>query len=393
MSQNPKGNPMDNVTSILTPAMQSRMAEDRWTAVRSVFDDWNCDRLLLTGFDHIRYALDYRTQVVGEGYDWFAATVDPEGSSSVFLPWIDEEAEDRSSRGAPMKLKPLTSWAPAVTHPQFWVETVAASLAGATKVGVDLVDASLLDGLRAALPGVTFVSAGAALYEIRKVKSNDERTLLEVASRLNAAAAEAAMAKVQAGMTDFDLLSEAMRFAQQRGAEHLSHSLCNHRRASGSWFAEGTTFQEGDAFFFDIGCYGPGGYASDIARTGFVGEPPREVRAAYDGLLEAYEVAQSMARPGATVSQIHQATNDCLGKLNLPITPYGVGHGVGLRICELPTIHRRDRMDADVTLVEGEVIALEPETTVWVGDTRIVLKVEDNFVVESDGIRLLSKTN
>lgn len=384
---------MDDVTHILTPQMKLRMAEDRWAAVRSVFDQLNCDRLLLTGFDHIRYALDYRTQVVGEGYDWFAATVDPEGASSVFLPWIDEASVDVSTRGQAMALKPLTSWAPAVTHPRYWVETVAASLRGATRVGIDLIDASLLDGLRSALPGVTFVSAGAALYEIRKVKSADERLLLEASSRLNAAAAEAALAQARPGVTDFDLLSVAMAYMQERGAEHLSHSLCNHRRASGSWFAEGTTLQEGDAFFFDIGCYGPGGYASDIARTGFVGEPPKDVQRAYQGLLEAYGVAQEMARPGATVSAIHQATNDCLAKLKLPITPYGMGHGVGLRICELPTIHRRDRMDADVTLVEGEVIALEPETTVWVGDTRIVLKVEDNFVVESDGCRLLSTTN
>jgi Xaa-Pro aminopeptidase len=41
--------------------------------------------------------------------------------------------------------------------------------------------------------------------------------------------------------------------------------------------------------------------------------------------------------------------------------------------------------------MEGQVIALEPETTVWVGSKRIVLKIEDNFVVQSDGCRLLSQ--
>lgn len=383
---------MGDVTELLTPELKQRVAEDRWTAVRSVIRDLKCDRLLLTGFDHIRYALDYRTQVVGEGYDWFAATVDPEGSSTIFLPWIDEEGTDVSTSGHEIALRPLTSWAPAATHPRYWVETVAASLGGATRVGIDLVDSVLLDGLRSTLPGVTFVPVGAALYEVRKVKSADERLLLETSSRLNAAAADAALAQARPGMTDFELLSFAMAFMQERGAEHLSHSLCNHKRASGSWFAEGSTLHEGDAFFFDIGCYGPGGYASDIARTGFVGEPPIAVRQAYVGLLEAYGVAQQMARPGTTASAIHEAVNDCLAKLGLPITPYGVGHGVGLRICELPTIHRRDRMDVDATLVEGEVIALEPETTVWIDETRIVLKIEDNFVVESDGCRLLSTT-
>jgi Xaa-Pro aminopeptidase len=381
---------MSDTNAVLTPERKLRMAEDRWAAVKSVMDAQGCDRLLLTSFDHIRYTLDYRTQVVGEGYDWFAATVNLDGASTIFLPWIDEIGTDTSTRGEELILKPLTSWAPAVTHPRYWVDTVAASLRGAKKVGVDLIDADLLEGLRAALPGVTFISIGAALYEVRKVKSIDEQLLLEASSRLNASAAAVALAHAKAGLTDYDLLSVAMQYMQERGAEHLSHSLCNHRRASGSWFAEGTTFREGDAFFFDIGCYGPGGYASDIARTGFIGEPPQNVQLAYKGLLEAYGVAQEMARPGATASKIQEATNDCLKKLNLPTTPYGVGHGVGLRICELPTIHRRDRMDADATLLEGEVIAIEPETTVWVGDTRIVLKIEDNFVVESDGCRILS---
>lgn len=381
----------NNVTGVLTPELERRLAEDRWLAVRSVFDHLGCDRLLLTGFDHIRYALNYRTQVVGEGYDWFAATLDPEGGATVFLPWIDEPSSETSTRGTEIALRPLTSWAPAATHPAFWARTVSESLRGASRVGVDLVDSALLEGLRSALPDVTFVSASADLYEIRKVKSADEQVLLETASRLNAAAAEAALAQARVGVTDFHVLTGAMAYLQERGAEHLSHSLCNHRRASGSWFAEGTVLGEGDAFFFDIGCYGPFGYASDIARTGFVGEPPVAVQRAYDGLLKAYAVAQDHARPGATASAIQQAVNDCLAKQGLPITPYGVGHGVGLRICELPTIHRRDRMDVDAVLVEGEVIALEPETTVWSGDTRIVLKIEDNFVIESDGCRLLSR--
>ncbi len=380
-----------NIGAILTPDREQRLEKDRLEAVQRMMKEQKIDHLLLTGFDHIRYALNYRTQVVGEGYDWFAAVLDGQGTATVFLPWIDEPGIEFTASGTEIALKPLTSWAPAATHPHFWIETVSQSLTGARRVGVDLLDLALVEGLRAKFPSVDFVSVTEALYELRKIKSHDEVLLLEASSQLNASAARHALANAKAGMTDFDLLSLAMQFMQCKGAEHLSHSLCNHERASGSWFAAGSTLQEGDAFFFDIGCYGPGGYASDIARSGFIGEPRPEVAAAWKGLLTAYEVAQELARPGRTASEIQQGVNDCLKKLNLPITPYGVGHGVGLRICELPTIHRADRMDEDVRLVEGEVIALEPETTVWVGSKRIVLKIEDNFVIESDGCRLLSQ--
>jgi hypothetical protein len=63
---------------------------------------------------------------------------------------------------------------------------------------------------------------------------------------------------------------------------------------------------------------------------------------------------------------------------------------VGLRACELPTIHRADRMSRDQVLQENSVISLEPETGVEVDGEFLLLKIEDNFVVESGGLRLLS---
>lgn len=380
-----------NVNQVLTPELESRLERDRRGAVQGLMKEQDLDHLLLTGFDHIRYALNYRTQVVGEGYDWFAAVLDSDGASTVFLPWVDEPSVEETAGGNQIAIRPLTSWAPAATHPDFWLKSVSDSLRSARRVGVDLLDLALLEGLRVRFPSTQFVSVTAALYEMRKIKSHDEVVLLEASSQLNASAASHALAHAQSGMTDYEVLSVAMQFMQLHGAEHLSHSLCNHERASGSWFAAGSILSEGDAYFFDTGCYGPGGYASDIARSGFIGEPRPEVANAWQGLLTAYGVAQELARPGARASEIHRGVNECLKKLNLPITPYGVGHGVGLRICELPTIHRADRMDLDAKLMEGQVIALEPETTVWVGPKRIVLKIEDNFVVESDGCRLLSQ--
>jgi len=51
------------------------------------------DHLLVTGFDSIRYVADYRTLIIAEGFDWFAAIVDQEGSCDIFVPWVDESGE------------------------------------------------------------------------------------------------------------------------------------------------------------------------------------------------------------------------------------------------------------------------------------------------------------
>ena len=47
-------------------------------------------------------------------------------------------------------------------------------------------------------------------------------------------------------------------------------------------------------------------------------------------------------------------------------------------------------MDRDTVLQAGHVIALEPETSVEVDGKLVVLKVEDNFAVTSDGLRQLT---
>ncbi len=47
-------------------------------------------------------------------------------------------------------------------------------------------------------------------------------------------------------------------------------------------------------------------------------------------------------------------------------------------------------MDRDQVLEEGMVIALEPETAVQTAERTVVLKVEDNYLVQQDGLRRLT---
>jgi Xaa-Pro aminopeptidase len=351
------------------------------------------DHLLLTGFDTIRYVTDVRTQLIAEGFDWFAVVVDRDGSTDTFVPWVDEVVSDPDPELPHVRAAhPLTSWTPLHPHRAFWVRTVAGVLRerGARRVGFDLLYADILDGLRGELGGVEFVPLAVELQELRAVKHPLEIELLAAASLVNSRAAQDALDAARPGMRDHDILAVAMRALQEAGVEYLTHSLCNLHRGSGTWFAVGNELREGDAFFFDIGCLGAGGYASDLARTGFVGEPRPEVRAAYADLLEALAVGEATARPGVKSSVVHETVNRFLRERGRPITPYSMGHGVGLRACELPTIHRADRMDRDDVIREGMVIAIEPETGVEVDGRLVLLKVEENYLVEAGGLRKLT---
>lgn len=370
----------------------TRLRADRRGTLTDYMRANGLSHLLVTGFDHIRYATDYRTQIIAEAFDWFAAVVDVDGEAEIFTPWVDQTHRDPVEDLPWIRaIHAMPSWAPVVGHPKIWARGLAEALRGATTVGIELVDPAILDLMKAELPNATFRSVGQDLYDLRIRKTEDEIRLLADASAVNAHAADAGRAAARAGATDHDVLAAIMQEAQRHGIEFWSHSLCNHRRGDGGWFAEGTILREGDPYFFDIGLYGAHGYASDIARTGFVGGEPRpEIGRVYEKLLTAHRIAEETARPGVRVSEVDDAVNRFLEREGLPTTPYAMGHGVGLRACELPTIYRNGLIDRDQRIVEGSVISLEPETGLYVDGEYVLLKVEDNYVVESDGVRRLS---
>jgi Xaa-Pro aminopeptidase len=289
-------------------------------------------------------------------------------------------------------LNPHPGWSPASANPATWTRLVGEKISalGARKVGVDAIDFRLVEALRQQCPSVDFVSVSLELYRARRIKDPLEIPLLEAASRVNSLAMDAAMNIVGPGVTDHEILAEAARAQHLLGVEFATHSVCNVRGGSGSWFARNATLKEGDAYFFDIGCYGVGGYASDAARTAFVGEPRPEVLSAYRHLLHAYELAQQACIPGARASEVQNVLNTYLVAHSLGRTPYPIGHGIGLRMCELPAVSQASFMDIDDTIEEGMCIALEPETTVLIDGEPMVLKVEDNFVVEANGLRALT---
>lgn len=372
---------------------QAALRRHRMERTAELMAGVDVDHLLLTGFDDLRFVTDFRSLIIAEGFDWFAAIVDRDGGFELFVPWIDEEHAEPDPDLPNLRVThPMPSWAPASTHLGYWVATLARRLraAGARRLGFELVLGDLLDALRSELTQVEFVPVATELHDLRMEKHPIELELLAAASAANSRAADAAMEAAAAGMRDYDVLAVAMQHLQSQGVEYLSHSVCNVRRGTGTWFAVGNELREGEAFFFDIGCYGRGGYASDMARTAFVGEPPEPVREAYKHLLEAHRVGEETARPGVRASEVHEAVNAYLRGCGLPITPYSVGHGIGLRACEVPTIHRADRIARDQVLRENMAIALEPETGVEVDGRFVLMKVEDDYVVEAGGLRRLT---
>ena len=74
-------------------------------------------------------------------------------------------------------------------------------------------------------------------------------------------------------------------------------------------------------------------------------------------LIKAYGEGQAAAKPGMKVSDLDALINGVITKSGYPKTPYSMGHGVGMRSCELPIIYRTNMMvDSDENMKEGMAI-------------------------------------
>jgi Xaa-Pro aminopeptidase len=130
---------------------------------------------------------------------------------------------------------------------------------------------------------------------------------------------------------------------------------------------------------------------ADMTRTfvrGRVSDPVAELHALS---LEAFERACAAVRPGVSGAELNALASEVFEAAGHPTKRakqpgetlregfyFGLGHGVGLEVHEPPLIGVNDTD----TLVEGDVIALEPGTFIpGVGGAR----VEDLLLVTSDG--------
>ena len=144
--------------------------------------------------------------------------------------------------------------------------------------------------------------------------------------------------------------------------------------------------REGDMITFDLGAQ-LDGYASDMTRTVFVGEPTQKFREIYGIVLEAQEAGVAAVRPGMGGVELDAVARDIIASYGYgEAFGHSLGHGVGMKVHEGPFVSFRSKD----TLTEGMVVTIEPGIYLpgWGG-----VRIEDLVVVTSSGARVLSSTS
>lgn len=371
------------------------LLDERRARVAELMSAEGLDHLVLSGFDNIRYATGFRANLTYDSnYEWYAAIVDDSVTATLLACDIGDDI-DGPVPGHPTITRRVgsLSWQAAWAHPETYAGLLARELrvAGARRVGVDTLPFDIADALR---DEFELVPVAGELLRRRMVKTADEIRLVESACEVASLAMSAAMQGFTEGMTDSEILTLANDTSNRCGVEWISHAVITVQAtpSRASWLPTGRRVWSGDSFFVDYGVYGVGGYASDFCRTHLAESAPGAVHAAHRALREAIAESEAMARPGVRGSEIAAAANAVLEGRGLPPTSYAMGHGIGLRLVEPPSLFRPDRMDSDETLEEGMTICIEPSTYVEAGDDVVGLKEEEHYAVTATGLRQLTRT-
>ena len=272
------------------------------------------------------------------------------------------------------------------------VESTLARLAkiSGTRIGVELsaVPSGVVEGLRAARPGVEILDISPVIRSLRRAKDADEVDVLKQAMKAGEAAHAAALEEMKPGMTELDAYFVVQNAAMKELGER---AIVYGDFASGprTWTDKGgpptsRVIEPGDLLLLDFSVV-VDGYRSDFTNTFAVGGGPTpKQRELFEACVGAMKAAEGRLKAGSATVQVDAAVRDHFRSLGLlDHFPHHTGHGIGLGHPEPPYFVT----GSDETLVAGDVVTLEPGLYVeGVGGMRF----ERNYLITLDGFETLS---
>ena len=228
--------------------------------------------------------------------------------------------------------------------------------------------------------------AGDLIEELRIVKDRGEIEAIRRAGKVTAEVFTELLPQIRPGLVEQDLAAEIEFRMRKKGAEGAAfetivasgpRSAYPHARPSSK------ALQECELVIFDLGAI-LSGYAADMTRTVYLGEPTRRVRSLYSAVLKSQEGAIRSVQDSTPTGEVDSAARRILAKHGLVrYFTHSTGHGVGLEIHERPRLGKGET----TCLRSGSVVTVEPGVYLeGFGGIRI----EDTVLVGPDGPEVLT---
>ncbi|MGE5220719.1 MAG: M24 family metallopeptidase [Chloroflexota bacterium] len=258
-------------------------------------------------------------------------------------------------------------------------------------VGVDVIELPVLFALQA--QGIKVVDGQQLMHEVRKIKTQDEITLLNTACMMVDAAYDELYRFMKPGVKENECVGVVSKVLYDLGSEHVEgvNAISGERCSPHPHVYTDRVLRPGDPAFFDI-LHSFNGYRTCYYRTFAVGSASAAMVDAYKRCRDYMDAAISIVKPGVTTADIVKlwpkaqefgfADEEAAFALQY-------GHGVGLSIWEKPIFSRLVSLDHPEVIEEGMVFALE---TYWpASDGWSAARLEEEVVVTKNGCEVITR--
>ena len=342
--------------------------------VRKALRDESLDGYLVTDVKNIYYLTDF--------LDISTATLNMliplEGKPTLLVTPLSLEAATSQARDCQVKATPVG---------ETMTNRLLEELKGRAlkREGYDTLQIQTYLTLSKDLEGVELLHKAEIVTNQRRVKDDEEISLIRRACEFADMGMEAAVEAVRPGAKEYEVAAQAeyaMRTRGSMGAAFETLVASGPRSAFPHGISTEREIREGELVTIDLGAVWKG-YCSDLTRTVVAGKASRKDLRVMRKVKEAHDKALEEIRPGVEAVKVDAVARTVLGASLADYFIHGLGHGVGLDIHEAPTLSRTSK---DI-LEAGNVVTDEPGVYIsGYGGVR----TEDTVLVTKEGCEKLT---
>ena len=231
-----------------------------------------------------------------------------------------------------------------------------------------------------------FVETENMIEKQRMIKDEEEIESIQKACKVTYECFEYILGYIKPGMTEKQIAREIDDYYYKNAEGTSFDTIVASGENSSKPHAVPTDrkIQEKDIITIDMGCK-INGYCSDMTRTIFVGEVPKNMKDVYDLVLKNQEQVLDDMHDGASTKQISKMVDNDFRLHNYDLI-HALGHGVGLDIHEGPVLS----INSENTLKENMIVTDEPGIYI---PGQFGIRIEDTVLINKGTCEPRTKSN
>ena len=230
-----------------------------------------------------------------------------------------------------------------------------------------------------------FVETEHIIEKQRMIKDEEEIRNIEKACEITDDCFKYLLSYIKPGMTEKQIADEIEEYYKKRSDGLSFETIVASGENTSKPHAVPTNRKifKGDAIVIDFGAKYKG-YSSDMTRTIFVGEVPKDIKPIYDLVLKNQKQTSEQYRDGANTRLLTKMVENDFKLYGYDLI-HSLGHGVGMEIHEAPYISYK----SDTLLKENMVVTNEPGIYV---SGKFGVRIEDTVQITKFGCISLTKS-